>query len=106
MDRDWTALSRNPHIDGGHEDRHAFRLAMYSRRNSCEALFAALKIGHKLGLGGADRTHTNNELIVEILLSLGLLMRSAFVVSHERIQQDPSQGEPPPDLTAGLEAGD
>jgi hypothetical protein len=101
MDRDWAALSAYPHtIDGGREDLHAFRLAMYARRNSCEALFASLKIGHKLGLDGADRTHTSNERTVETLLSLGLLMRSAFVVAHERIQQDPSQAEPPPDLAA------
>jgi hypothetical protein len=105
MDRDWAALSAYPHtIDGGREDLHAFRLAMYSRRNSCEALFASLKIGHKLGLDGASRTHTSNESTVETLLSIGLLLRTAFVVAHERIQQDPSQGDPPPDLAAELEA--
>jgi len=88
MELDWAALSAYPHtIDGGRDDRHAFRLAMYARRNSCEALFGALKVGHKLGLDGADRTHTDNESTLETLLSLGLLLRTAFAVAYERTEQ-------------------
>jgi hypothetical protein len=95
MDRDWAALSHYPHtIDGGREDLHALRLALYARRNSCEALFASLKLGQKLGLSGATRTHTSNEGTVETLLSLGLLLRTAFVVACERLQQAPAESPP------------
>lgn len=34
------------------------RLALYARRNSCEALFGAMKLGHKTGNDGAERNHT------------------------------------------------
>lgn len=104
MHHDWAALSVYPHTaDSAREDLHAERLALYARRNTCESLFGALKLGHKLGLDGADRTHTANERTVETLLSLALLLRTAFVTAHERIEQG-APAQPPPDLAATLAA--
>jgi hypothetical protein len=103
MRRDWNALSFYPHtMDAGRPDLHAFRLAMNARRNQCESLFGALKIGHKLGLEGADRTHTATEATVETLFSLALLLRTALVVAHERIQRGEMPDVPPADLAARI----
>jgi hypothetical protein len=103
MWRDWQAFSYYPHtMDTGRPDLQAFRLAMYARRNTSEAIFGALKLGHKLGLESADRTHTANENTMETLLSLGLLMRTAFVVASERIKRGEMPADPPPDLLAEL----
>jgi hypothetical protein len=103
MSRDWNGFSYYPHtIEAGREDLHAFRLAMYARRNTSEAIFGALKLGHKLGLESADRTHTANEETVETLLSLGLLLRTAFVTANERILRGEMPVDPPPDLLAKL----
>jgi hypothetical protein len=105
MSLDWAALSAYPHSfeGGGSGALHAERLALYARRNSCEALFGALKLGHKLGLDGSDRTHTPNEHIVEALLSLALVLRTAFVVAHERAEQG-GPAKPPPELLAAIAA--
>lgn len=104
MRDDWAAFSAYPHsLKGGRADLHAFRLALYARRNSCEALFGALKLGHKLGLDGSDRTHTPNELIVETLLSIALVLRTAFVLAHERVQQG-GDDDLPADLYEALAA--
>jgi hypothetical protein len=104
MSLDWAALSAYPHTfdGGGRGDLHAERLALYGRRNSCEALFAALKLGHKLGLDGSDRTHTPNEHTVETLLSLALVLRTAFVTAHERAAQQVGPVTPPPELLQAL----
>lgn len=103
MSLDWNGFSAYPHtIDAGREGprarAQAFRLAMYARRNSCEAIFGALKLGHKLGLESADRTHTANENTVETLLSLALLMRTALVTANERILRGELPELPPQDL--------
>lgn len=103
MSHDWNGFSYYPHaIDGGWEEHQAFRLAMYSRRNTCEGIFGALKLGHKLGLESADRTHTANEDTLETLLSLALLMRTAHVTANERILRGELPADPPPDLLAKL----
>jgi hypothetical protein len=90
------------HPTGGQEDLHAFRLAMYARRNSCESMNAVLKGTHKLGLDGADRTRTANESVVELLISLALLSRTAFVVANERAQHGLMDADPPAALLAAL----
>jgi hypothetical protein len=103
MRLDWAALSAYPHTfdGGGRGDLHAERLALNARRNACEALFGALKLGHKLGLEGSARTHTPNERIVETLLSLALVLRTAFVVAHERAEQG-GPSAPPIDLLEAI----
>jgi hypothetical protein len=105
MNLDWAALSAYPHTldGGGRGDLHAERLALYARRNSCEALFGSLKLGHKLGLDGSDRTHTPNERTVETLLSLALVLRTAFVIAHERAAQG-GPNTPPPELLTPIAA--
>jgi hypothetical protein len=104
MKLDWTALAYHPHtMEGGRERLYAFRLAMYARRNSCEALFGALKLGQSLGLDGADRTHTDNEPTVETLLSLALLFRTGLVVAAERIKSGVMAADPPPALLRELQ---
>jgi hypothetical protein len=107
MDEDWPALSAYPHtIDGGQEDRHAFRLAMYARRNSCESINAALKTFHKLGLSGASRTHTDNEAVVDLLISLALLSRTAVVAANERALRGLIPADPPAMLVASLDSSE
>ena len=104
MSVDWNGFSYYPHtIDGGRKRDQAFRLAMYARRNTCEAIFGALKLGQKLGLESADRTHTPNENTIETLLSLGLLMRTAVVTANERIKAGEMPEDPPPDLADRLQ---
>lgn len=103
MSLDWNSFAYYPHtIDAGRERDQAFRIAMYSRRNTCEAIFGALKLGHKLGNNGAARTHTSWEYTVETLLSLGLLMRTAAVTANERILRGEMPEDPPPDLAERL----
>lgn len=103
MSTDWNGFPRYPHtIDAGWESKQAFRLAMYAHRNTCEAIFGALRGGHKLGLDGADRTHTANEATLETLLSLALLMRTATVTANERILRGELADTPPPDLAAKI----
>jgi hypothetical protein len=103
MSRDWNGFSYYPHsMGGGREDLQAMRLALYARRNTSEAIFGALKLGHKLGLESADRTHTANENTVETLVSLGLLSRTALVTANERILRGEMPVDPPPDLLAKL----
>lgn len=51
-----------------------------------------------------EGTHTDNEPTVETRLSLGLLLRTAFVVAHERAQQGVGIIDPSDDLVAALEA--
>jgi hypothetical protein len=104
MEYDWSALAYYPHtIETGRPREHAFRLAMYARRNSCEALFGALKLGHGVGLDGADRTHTDNEPTIETLLSLALLMRTLMVTAGERIRTGLITADPPPELLRAIQ---
>ena len=103
MSHDWNNFSYYPHaMDAGWEEHQAFRIAMYCRRNTCEGIFGALKLGHKLGLESADRTHTANEATLETLLSLALLLRTALVTANERILRGEMPEDPPPDLLAKL----
>ena len=102
---DWAALSAYPHTRlGGRSDFHAERLALYARRNGCaEGLFSSLKAAHKLVGSGVDRTRTANEATLETLLNLALLLRTGFVVAHERIEQG-APARPPDDLLTALAA--
>ena len=103
MRRHWTALAYYPHsVEAGRADLHAHRLALLARRNACEALFSALQVGHKLGLGGAARTRTAKEPTVEALLSIAMVMRSAFLLAAQRVAHGEFPAEPPPDLAAAL----
>jgi hypothetical protein len=61
-----------------------------------------LKLGHKLGLEGAYRTHTANEATVETLLSLALILRTAVVTADQRILHGLMPADPPPDLHGKL----
>lgn len=61
MQRDWQAFSYDPRTkDTGRAGLQAYRLTMYARRNTCEAIFGALKLGQKLGLG-ERRSHAHRE---------------------------------------------
>ncbi len=103
MSIDWRCFSYYPHtIEAGAKRLQAERLAMYARRNTCEAIFGALKVGHKLALESADRTHTAYETTVEALLSLALVFRTAVIVANERIRSGELLADPPPDLAAKL----
>ena len=98
-----TALAYHPHtLAVGKADLHAFRLAMFARRNACEALFSALQVGHKLGLDGAERTRTAKEPTVKALLSLAMMMRSARMLASQRMERGDFPPEPPPDLALKL----
>ena len=103
MNLHWSALAYHPHsLAVGKPDLHAFRLAMLARRNAPEALFSALKVGHKLSLDGAERTRTAKEPTVDLLLSLAMLTRSARVLADQRMEREPFLKVPPPDLAAAL----
>jgi hypothetical protein len=65
------------------------------------ALFFA-EAGTQAGLSGADRTHTDNEYTVLTLLSLALLLRTAFVVANERIKHGLMSPDLPPALSESL----
>jgi hypothetical protein len=68
MSWNWAALTYHPHSLAAGEPRlHARRLALLGRRNRCETLFRNLKIAHKVGGEGADRTRTTKEPTVEAL---------------------------------------
>lgn len=105
MRTNWAALSWLPHSKNvGAEERHAYRMALYARRNHCEAVFSALKLGKKLALESADRTRTPHEPTVQALLSLSLMMKTALVLADQRKQRDLHPETPPPPLgdTLGL----
>lgn len=55
-----------------------------------------------LGLAGAHRTRTDNEHVVELLVSLALLSRAAFVAPNERAQRGLIAANPPRALLAEL----
>jgi hypothetical protein len=99
MRRHWSALSPLPHArDVGYERGHAYRLALFARRNSCEAVNSALKVGRKLGLDSADRTRTPYEATVRALISISLMMTTAFALADQRIQHELHPQLPPPEL--------
>jgi hypothetical protein len=96
----WAALAPLPHAKHvGREKDHAYRLALYARRNQCEAVNSALKLGRKLGLESADRTRTPWEPTVEALVSLSLMMKTAFVLADQRRQHGEQPEAPPPALS-------
>lgn len=106
MEHSWTSLAYYPHrMEVGRADLHAERIALSARRNACEALFSAIKVGNSLALDGPNRTRTNNERTIETLLSLALLMRSATMLADQRIQRDLFPADPPPDLADALKRG-
>lgn len=103
MRRDWSILTPMPHAQNvGDEKKHAYRLALLARRNHCEAVFSALKLGRKLGLDGADRTRTPSEQTVKTLLSLSLMMKTAFTLAEQRRHRGDHPEMPPPPLDAAL----
>lgn len=103
MSRHWSALSPLPHRRNvGMEHLHAYRLALLSRRNHCEAVFSALKLGKKLGLESADRTRTPFEPTVDALMSISLMMKTALVLADQRRQRGLHPDVPPPPLNEAL----
>jgi hypothetical protein len=103
MRNNWAALSWLPHARNvGAEEHHAYRIALYARRNQCEAVNSALKLGKKLALEGADRTRTPYEPTVEALLSLSLMMKTALVLADQRKERGLHSETPPPPLDDAL----
>lgn len=103
MRRNWSILTPAPHArDVGREKEHAYRVALFARRNHSEAVFSALKLGRKLGLESADRTRTPWEPTVEALFALSLMMKTAFALADQRIQRGTHPKTPPPPLDAAL----
>lgn len=83
----WKLLTYYPTTMCGRPDLQAMRVAMLARRNQVESLFSSLKVGAKLGLSGASRTRIINFDSVRMLLSLALLMRTAFALGAVRIEK-------------------
>jgi hypothetical protein len=103
MSRHWSALAPLPHKKHvGRAKDHAYRVALYARRNHSEAVNSALKLGKKLGLESADRTRTPWEPTVDALLSLSLMLKTAFVLADQRIQHGLHPDSPPPPLADAL----
>jgi hypothetical protein len=103
MRLNWPALSPLPHAKNvGAENHHSKREALEARRNQCEALNSALKLGRKLNLESADRTHTPFEPTVEALLSLALMNKTAFALADQRKQRGLHPELPPPSLADAL----
>jgi hypothetical protein len=98
MSEGWAALPYYPHHSVGRPDLHAMRLAILARRNSCEALFSGLKCRQKLGLAGAARTRLTDYDSVLALISLALMLRTAFLLASVRIEQGLHPDVPPPEL--------
>jgi hypothetical protein len=104
MSHNFAALAPQPHsLVAGATDQHAFRLAMFARRNANETLHSAIQIGNKLGLSDAARTRTAKEPTLEALVSIALLQRSLFMLADQRIRADLFPAEPPPDLAIFLD---
>jgi hypothetical protein len=99
MNYNWAVLgSKYPMNPVGRPDLHAMRLALLARRNSCEALFSALKVGNKLGLRGADRTRLPRFETVQALTSIALMFRTAFVLAALRLENEDMPERPPDPL--------
>jgi hypothetical protein len=84
-----------------HSAESSFRHAQ-ARRNHCEALNGAIKLGRKLNLESADRTHTPFERTIDALLSLALMTKTAFALADQRNQHGLYPQLPPPPLADTL----
>jgi hypothetical protein len=82
----WKLLTYYPTTMEGRPDLQAMRVAMLARRNQVESLFSSLKVGAKLGLSGASRTRIIDFDSVRMLLSMAMLMRTAFALAAVRIE--------------------
>jgi hypothetical protein len=103
MRRHWAALAALPNArDVGFKRGHAYRLALYARRNQSEAVNSALKVGRKLGLESADRTRTPFEPTIRALISIALMMTTAFVLADQRMQRGLTLQVPPLPLADAL----
>jgi hypothetical protein len=103
MSQNFAALAPHPHsVEAGAADQHAFRLAMFARRNANESLHSAIQIGNKLGLADAARMRTAKEPTVETLLSIALTQRSALMLADQRVRAGRFPAGPPRDLAARL----
>jgi hypothetical protein len=83
----WKLLTYYPTTMDGRPDLQAMRVAMLARRNQVESLFSSLKVSAKVGLSGASRTRIIDFDSIRMMLSMAMLMRTAFALAAVRIEK-------------------